>query len=294
MPSRPNQFSRSGIARHANRSRMCAGARIAGWLVAAPGFSRHARWTQNILVRLLGKRSARGRTLQAMIPVFAARPSTSVFQTLHVKNVGRGQTTPSAPQTTIVQDASVNNYFATRSPVEVMRDPRVVLVPKVLLAAETVPRGAARNSARSLAWAHERPLRVAIGQRVEDGSGFGQPSSRSSRVVRQQRPQGFGEPVALTSALVTNIGRKHRRIEAAPPTAERARRAFFVAARESEDVVPGRNAGGARRHSFDEPDRQHRPQAQGVVPFDATRMTDEILKQLDRRLVAAKERRGRI
>jgi hypothetical protein len=292
MKATPNPFSLSRARRPANSQWPGACARVGG--PHGGTASRHVQWTQNILDRFLCNRSMRRRHPQAMIPVFAARAAKHFFQTLQVKNYGSGQRAPMAPQTTILRGINQQNVFHSQSRVEIIRDLRPILLPKVLLATSTAVGGTPRNETRPFLTTPVRALRLAALQHFAAEPDSALRQRRSTRSLRQNPQHASDESSSASSTLLTNIGRKHRRIEAAPPPSMRLRRAVFASPRDSEDIIAARSASAARRQRFDEPDHHHRAARPNEIPFDAAHMTDEVLKQLDRRLVATKERRGRI
>jgi hypothetical protein len=255
--------------------------------------SRHARWTENILAHSRCSRSMRRRNLQTMIPVFGTRPSNQFFQRLHVKNYGAGPTAPMVSHSRLFDRTNQRNVFHTESRVEVIRGLRPILSPEVSLAARKSLTGTPRNDTHPrIGFAHASRLTLPqyFGTEPESAN----PARKRTRVL-QQNPQTLaGELSVAAPMFVSKIGKKHRRIEAAPPPSMRAPRAVFASTRDSEEILAARAAGGSRRQRLEEPDHRYRAPGPNDAPFDATRMTDEILKQLDRRLVAAKERRGRI
>jgi len=97
-------------------------------------------------------------------------------------------------------------------------------------------------------------------------------------------------------SVVGRIGQKHRRVEEYRLIERRE-----LHLKRDEMQIPGsttvlaerpQSRPRARRLALEDEPRSARPAAQPVV--DATRITDEVLKQLDRRLVAARERMGKI
>jgi hypothetical protein len=292
MKTTPNRFSLNRGRRSANNSRPGTGLR--GVRTYGAGALRHTAWTQSILSRFLSNRSIRRRYPQAMIPVFAARAANHFFQTLQVKNYGGGYTAPIAPQAMILGGINQQNTFHTQSRVEIIRELRPILSPHVQLASSRPFAGTPRNGTLPFATTAVRGLRLADSQHFAAEADSAPAQRKLMRFLRQSSQQANDESPSASPTLFSNIGRKHRRIEMTPPASMRARRAVFAPPSDSEDIVAARSANTARRSHFDEPDPQRRTPRANEISFDAARMTDEVLKQIDRRLVAAKERRGRI
>jgi hypothetical protein len=292
MKTTPNRFSLSHRRRTANSLWPGVGLRAVRAHRAAA--SRHAKWTQSILSRFQPNRRMRRRYPQAMIPVFAARAANHFFQTLQVKNYGGGYTAPMAPQAMILGGINQQNTFHTQSGVEIIRELRPILSPNVQRASSRPFAGTPRNATHPFATTPVRELRLAAWQHFAAESDSAPAQRKFARFLRQRPQQAIDESTSASHKLLSNIGRKHRRIEVTPPASMRARRAVFASPRDSEDIVAARSASTARGARFDEPDPHQRTPRASEIPFDAARMTDEVLKQLDRRLVAAKERRGRI
>jgi len=119
---------------------------------------------------------------------------------------------------------------------------------------------------------------------------------RGGRLVRPR--QNGAEHELATQTVVTRVREKHRRVEEHRALYIRTLRSQTVQADvSSSDLTVAAEARAKHRQSRPlaavDADLQ-RPGRTAPPVIDSARLTDEVLKQLDRRLVAARERMGRV
>ena len=117
------------------------------------------------------------------------------------------------------------------------------------------------------------------------------PPSAAPQVAEAAQESG-----ARRRSLSTSVSRAHRRIEESVPPSPRTHiRAPAPATPSERNTSEGRPMVASRKSGRAElqPQSVSSP-ARPEFPFDVVRMTDEILKQLDRRMIGARERMGKI
>lgn len=310
MKATPNRsFLR--LARRADSQRWAASRPRIGRLAGV--VPRHARWAQQLLARVMHRRTGRGWFPETMIAALAGRAPIYLLQRFMTDTWNVTQSAaPPAPgkegfrmRDRVVPirgeqgvHAVVQNFFPVQFRREATREPSTVLSPMILMPSQLVPGLVVRDRLETLSAGSASSLRRRRMRREAGSETAGGPLLLSrKRSVAANSPEGGEELPWGAGNVLANLARKHRRVESPAPAAIGAQTAVVAATpRYSEETTAAnRDAAAARQARVGEHEmEQGNTSRRTEVPFDATRITDEVLKQLDRRIVAAKERRGRI
>ena len=259
---------------------------------------RHARWTQQVIAAFARHhRHLAGQHVEKIVAM-AARPWIFVFHNYlsHARPAGEGrapsrgplETGPLAP----VRSSSVwqvHRELALEAPT-----PRPVARP--LLVREL---GAARRSGllagpvrQEMAFVRPRAARRASTGAAPAASIFAPRPPRVLTVVQPDFPQSGAEAGSDAGRVI----RRHARTEDLHVAASRAASPILALAPQSEiaATVEQRPLRSFKPQLSESESAPRVPAAIPEIPFNITRVTDEILKQLDRRIVAARERMGRM
>jgi len=279
-----------------------AGQRLANWRVpagaCAPGkVSRHVSWTLGIIERLVRRKPWLGLHPEAMVLAGRAQPWILVLKTLlRQARPNESKQWPQArPQAaTLRQVVGGRIQPAAPSAREAARN----RAPRPVISVVTAKRGRTAGlvgkisdpqRARSMTGdaPSSGPLVLSLANRV-----IGRP-----RLSRREEGSESETSVSV-SGVSTRVMRKHRRVEERPFMRHPELAAKSTAAWVRDDPVviktqqPRlRTQGGHESNSALEP-RAVASQPQSAV--NVAQITDAVIQQLDRRLIAARERKGRI
>lgn len=308
MKATPNRsFLR--LARRADSQRWAASRPRIGRLAGV--VPRHARWAQQLLARVMHRRTGRGWFPETMIAALAGRAPIYLLQRFMTDtwNVTQSAAPPAPDKEGFrMRDrvvpirgeqgvhAVVQNFFPVQFRREATREPSTVLSPMILMPSQLVPGLVVRDRLETLSAEPTSSLRRR-GMRREARSEEVEPLRLSrKRAVVTNSPEDAEEFPFGAGKVHANVAKKHRRVESpAPPAMGRQTTVVAAAPRHpKEATAANRGAATARKPRVESQADQSNTSRRPEIPFDATRITDEVLKQLDRRIIAAKERRGRI
>jgi hypothetical protein len=287
-----------------------ANRRVRAGACAVGKVSPHVSWTSRITEKLARRTPWRGIYPEAMILVCAARPWTLLRQTV------LQQTHPGMRS----RPASTNEYNRLRSG-ESKRWPKAQPPVAILrqFGGEPIRRSTARITTEPVRNRLPQPAifctRLERSRTVEfmqkpAGPQHTRPLhpdampsspltlSLANRIPRQQRSARRDEGVEAVTVndVSTRVMRKHRRVEERPFMRVRDLPGRVAPAPVAENPVvierPRPRLAAKHKSSSELEARNGVLQADRAV--NVAQVTDEVLRQLDRRLVAARERRGRI
>lgn len=269
-----------------------------GLSVQGSTFSRHARWAQRIAARFVRNGTRPSIGSQEMVLAFGVRPwffvlKKSCFNTRLMDERGR------AVQPHVVRETQtfVRNFTSAR------------------IYRESAPegpygRGAGNSAASPDARAH-RTGRRTRGTNVEETPSAARPEARAiarstpsllrTSTLRSALILSAAEPTDREEdqgprVVIASVTQKHRRIEERGANLARDIAPVLALSPSAEPTAaPNPQAATARKsqRSIVEPE-PNSPAARGEAPLNISRVTEEILEQLDRRMTAARERMGRI
>jgi hypothetical protein len=309
MKAMPNRFFLRMARRAESRGWAASRLRIARRAGVVPP---HGRWAQQLLARVTHRRPGRGAFPEAMIAALVGRAPVYLLQrfTADTWNVTRSAALPAPRQEgfrvpgRVVQIRGaqgahpvVQNFFPMQFRREVTREPGTAISPMIRMPSALVASLAVRNRREMLSGEASSNLRRKRFRREADSEAAGPLLLSRKRSVVANSPERAEELLFGASSVLGNVAKKHRRVESPAPPAMRAQTAVVAAGRRyfEEEPAVSRGAAAARKPRLGESAVDHGNTIhRAEVPLDATRITDEVLKQLDRRIVAAKERRGRI
>jgi hypothetical protein len=304
-----NRLSPSHWVRGSPRRRMGQNACVG---VRSGRLPWHARWAQQIVGRFRRRGSGTGMHPEAMIMAFAARPWNFYLQNFMANTwVAGGNGALMANQRTFFPSADlelrpqgirepqslVRNYFSTQVFREFARDARFM---RGQVSSVVFSRSDARGNGKAASESAREETEFTRARMAGCDSLAAMPLTRfflrrAPSVVTAAR-RSVQESTGGAQELVANITQKHRRIEERRSVMSREPMSLLA-----PPPAPAIADGSERRQTLSrrgltfeaEIDGRSTPQRQ-EFPFNVARVTDEILKQLDRRVIAVRERMGRI
>jgi hypothetical protein len=287
-----------------------ANRRVRAGACAVGKVSPHVSWTSRITEKLARRTPWLGINPEAMILACVARPWILLRQTVLRQIQAGTPTSPASPKEHKGPRSNESNHWLkAQSPLAILRhlagEPIPSSTARLMLesARNCVPQPAIfstrlrRNSAVEFA---EKPAGL---QRTRPLHGDAIPSralllSLANRILVRRRPvrqEEVTEEVRVND-VSTRVMRKHRRVEERPFMRVRDLTGRLAPAPAAENPVvierPRPRLAAKHKPSSELEPRNGVSQADRAV--NMAQVTDEVLRQLDRRLVAARERRGRI
>ena len=302
-----NRLSLSRYRREGGRKRMGRQQRIAR---CGSPMLWHTRWAERIIGRFARRMSRAAMHPEAMIMAFAARPSSYILQRFLFNtwvtggngalSAGQGsafRTSGDQPQARGVHEPQsvVRNFFSTQFRREIARDAQSVRG-QSSQAMFPISGALGGGKMRKQSGGEGTALwRARMSQRDFPGvlplAGY---LTHRTALVAPTVQRSEAE-IGGVYELVANATQKHRRIEELRLAAGRdpVPTLALPAMSESVATVERRQIQSRRPHKSKFESEPRHAQARPDFAFDAARVTDEILKQLDRRVIAARERMGR-
>lgn len=269
--------------------------------------SPHLSWTLGIMGKFVGRRSWPGKYPEAMMLARASRCWTLLFQTLLGQRQSRMQ--PSAAPTKEISRLGSGelNRRMSASP-RVMTSRLAAVEPnrsRIPATSEDAPNRTTRpwlvvpTVRRNLTIemvGQTVPQRLHPMYRTRPSALFAlTPANRVIAPPRFLRRDEVVESGAVVDAWSTLVLRKHRRVEELSPTHLHNLRAQTPVLMPEKPVVIERAQPRVRARqepALEAAPRERAWQRESVV--DVAQITDAVISQLDRRLIAARERRGKI
>lgn len=290
-------FPEHGLRRRARR-RIARGARIAGRLRAP---HRHTRWAQRILAAFLRRGFGPAGQRVEMILAMAARPWSFLFQNFLSQNslsytwVARGSGAPIRKRSGNDRHAPSGDLIFPRIQRELVR---AVQPARSVATSLFVPESRAIQGGKLFAGPIPEEMILA---RLRPARSFSTAAAPLAPILAQRPPlvvtvtrASLPESSLEARTLAGSVVLKHNRTEDRWLVASRATAPVLALTSSEIAVAPEKRESRAFKSHFSESESAPRlSAAHPEIPSNLTRMTDEILKQLDRRVIAARERMGR-